>query len=80
MHTIEMHVCVLQLRRQTGQTMSPAEELQHKLKLCKSFTVDQGDSTFLLKLMESSTVHLLRLYEREMICPRVDSTVLILSC
>lgn len=38
------------------------------------------DSILLLKPIESSTVHLLRLYEREMICPRVDCTVLILSC
>lgn len=38
------------------------------------------DSTFILKLVESSTVHLLRLYEREIICPRVDSTVFTLSC
>lgn len=38
------------------------------------------DNTFLLKLTESSTVHLLRLYERETICPRLDCTVLILSC
>lgn len=40
MHTMEMSVRVLQLRGQAGQSVSPAEELQHKLKLCKSFTVD----------------------------------------
>lgn len=37
--------------------MSPAGEVQHKLKWCKCFAVDLRDSTSLLKLAESSPVH-----------------------
>jgi len=38
--TMEVRVCVLWLCEQAGQSVSSAEDLQHKLKACKSFTVD----------------------------------------
>lgn len=39
-HAVETHICLSELHEQTGQFVSPAEEVQHKLKLCKSSTVD----------------------------------------
>lgn len=78
--TMKMCVHALQLCGKIGQSMSPAEKLQHKLKLCKELHCRLWDSTFIFKLVGSSTVHSLRLCEREIICPRVDSTVLTLSC
>lgn len=73
--------CMMACCSRVGRlAMSPAEEVQHELKRCKCFVMDLRDGTFLLKLTESSTVCLLVLYKREIICPRVDCTVFILSC
>lgn len=78
-HTIEMRVCVLQLRRQTGQSVT-CRGASAQAETVQELHCSLRDNTFLFKLTESSTVHLLRLCEREMVCPRVDSTALILSC
>lgn len=87
--------CSTTYRRTTPQACngdvccSYKDSLASQYHLQRSFNTSQNsaraplyskDSILLLKPIESSTVHLLRLYEREMICPRVDCTVLILSC